>query len=281
MNIPHEAFEETAVELLTGAFGFAVFVVGSVLLLWALRRCMLWAMTLPNRKSFLTIGAVALVATVWFLSRSSAPDIPAVIAQSGPPAVSWSATGGSGNDPAFTTATTGPDHVVLPSQVGGQVVSSWIVWYYTNGAPSGVSVQLEGAQDAAGSPTGSYTALTAATTPVASSNPGTATGSYVIRLCCDYYPHVRLHVNTLSGGTSPKVFVRVFGYQGVIAAAGGGGGGGGATGPTGPSGPSGPSGPTGPSGGSGSFNLVEEHTASTSATPIHLLHFFHLRQISA
>ena len=66
MNIPHEAFEETAVELLTGAFGFAVFVVGSVLLLWALRRCMLWAMTLPNRKSFLTIGAVALVATVSF-----------------------------------------------------------------------------------------------------------------------------------------------------------------------------------------------------------------------
>jgi hypothetical protein len=266
-DVPPEAYRETAIELLGGGIGFAALVVGTVLILWALGRCILWGMSFrtDKPKGTLALCAGLIVTFIWFLSRSAAPDIPSVIAQTGPPAVSWSATGGSGNDPAFTTATTGPDHVVLPSAVGGQVVTSWIVWYYTNGSPSGVSVQLEGAEDAAGSPTGAYTALTAATSPIASANPGTATGSFVIRLCCDYYPHVRLHVNTLSGGSSPKVFVRVFGYVGTTTAAGGGGGGGGPTGATGASGPSGPSGPSGGSGGGGSFTLVEEHTASGSA----------------
>jgi len=178
------------------------------------------------------LGAILAGAfTIWggllLFHTSSIVAPPPVFAQFGPPAFTFSATGGVGNDPAFTATGAGPDHPVFPTQTSGVTISSWEVWYYTNGAPTSVSIQLEGAADSNGSPTGSYTALTAATTPASSSNPATNTTSFVIRVCCDYYPHVRLHVTTLSGGTSPVIFARAFGYAGVIAAAGGGGGGGG------------------------------------------------------
>jgi hypothetical protein len=112
---------------------------------------------------------------------------------------------------------------------GGTPCTSWVYSYYTNSA-SGVSIQLEGAADSGGAPTGSYTALTAET---GSSNPvtGTTRGGSVI--CCDSYPWVRVNPTTLTGA-GVHLTVRVYGWISTQAAKGAGGGGGGA--PTGPAG---------------------------------------------
>jgi hypothetical protein len=112
---------------------------------------------------------------------------------------------------------------------GGTPCTSWVYSYYTNSA-SAATIQLEGAADSGGAPTGSYTALTAET---GSSNPvtGTTRGGSVI--CCDSYPWVRVNPTTLTGA-GVHLTVRVYGWISTLAAKGAGGGGGGA--PTGPAG---------------------------------------------
>jgi hypothetical protein len=94
----------------------------------------------------------------------------------------------------------------------------WALEYWTNGA-SGVSVKLEGASDSAGAPTGSYTALTAAT---GSSNPMTGTAQGAAILCCDYYPWIRVNPTTFSGGTRSMI-VRVYGWKAPTNPSAGGG----------------------------------------------------------
>ena len=136
------------------------------------------------RLAYLLVPAVVLFGLVFALSRSMAPDIPSVIAQSGTPDIQWTDTW------TATGVGSSGSHNVFPTTSGGRAITSWIVWYYTEGTPSVVSIQLEGATDAAGSPTGSYTALTAATTPIASANPASGTLQGIIRACCDYYPHI-------------------------------------------------------------------------------------------
>lgn len=111
-----------------------------------------------------------------------------------------------------------------PTTSTGPACVSWSVAYWTNNASS-VSVQIEGAPDSSGSP-GSYTKLTAATSPITSSNPATGTNEGVILACCDYYPWIRINPTTLSGA-SVTMTVRVYGYKTPTQIAGGGGGGGG------------------------------------------------------
>ena len=111
-----------------------------------------------------------------------------------------------------------------PTTASGTACTAWIVTYWTNGASS-VSVQIQGAPDVAGAP-GSYTKLTAATSPVASANPATGTANGVILACCDYYPWIQIDPTTFAG-TSQKMTVRVYGYKNPTAVAGGGGSGGG------------------------------------------------------
>src|ERR1017187_2029653 len=126
---------------------------------------------------------------------------------------------------AFTAATAqSPAFRNKPTTSSGVACNAWVVMYWTNGA-SGVSVQIEGAPDAAGVP-GSYTALTAATSPVTSANPATGTTSGIILACCDYYPWIRITPTPLTG-TNQTMTVRVYGYKSPTQVAGGGGSGGG------------------------------------------------------
>ena len=132
----------------------------------------------------------------------------------------------------------------LPSTTGGaQGCVSWRVAYWTNAA-SATSVQIEGAADAVTAgvhgPTGSYTRLTPAAGGGSGSgsttNPALGTTSGQINACCDYYPWIRLTVNTLtSSGSGTVLTARVYGYKGTSAALNNGGGGGGGA-PSGPAG---------------------------------------------
>ena len=124
-------------------------------------------------------------------------------------------TSNSPQSPAFSNKPT--------TSGGGPACVAWMVAYWTNSASS-VSVQIEGAPDVAGSP-GSYTALTAATSPITSANPATGTTSGAILACCDSYPWIRINPTTLSG-TGVTMTVRVYGYISPTQVAGGGGGGG-------------------------------------------------------
>ena len=89
---------------------------------------------------------------------------------------------------------------------------AWRVQYWTNGA-TGVSVQIEGASDSGGAPTGAYSALTAAQS---TTNPATGTNQGTIVACCDYYPWIRINPTTFTG-TSQTMTVRVYGYKGTTA----------------------------------------------------------------
>jgi hypothetical protein len=106
---------------------------------------------------------------------------------------------------------------------GSPGCSAWIFKYYTNNS-SATSIELDGAADLAGAPTGAYTALTVSAASGSGANPalGTAEGGAV--LCCDYYPWLRFNVNTLTG-TGAKITVRAYGYKNNSAVNGGGGGG--------------------------------------------------------
>jgi hypothetical protein len=119
---------------------------------------------------------------------------------------------------SFTSATAGTAVVNKPTATGGVPCVYWALEYWTNGA-SGVSVKLEGASDSAGAPTGSYTALTAAT---GSSNPMTGTAQGAAILCCDYYPWIRVNPTTFSGGTRSMI-VRVYGWKAPTNPSAGGG----------------------------------------------------------
>lgn len=112
-----------------------------------------------------------------------------------------------------------------PTNTYDRTCTSWIVSYSTVNA-TGVSLAIEGAADNNGVPTGSWTSLTAATTPVASANPATGTNYGSIRVCCDFYPWIRLHVVALTG-TGATITIRALGYRGTFQAAAGGGSGGG------------------------------------------------------
>ena len=94
---------------------------------------------------------------------------------------------------------------------GSPGCSAWIFKYYTNNS-SATSIELDGAADLAGAPTGAYTALTVSAASGSGANPalGTAEGGAV--LCCDYYPWLRFNVNTLTG-TGAKITVRAYGYK--------------------------------------------------------------------
>lgn len=114
---------------------------------------------------------------------------------------------------------------------GGQGCVAWRVTYWTN-ASNSTSIQIEGSADSGGLPAGGYTALTPASGGGSGSgsttNPalGTATGQIVT--CCDYYPWIRITVNTLSSSGGGTVLVaRIYGYKGTSAALSRGGGGGG------------------------------------------------------
>ncbi len=132
-------------------------------------------------------------------------------------------TGGNAPDCTFTatltSATTSTPINNKPTATGGNPCLYWVVVYFTNGA-SGVSVTLEGAADAAGAPTGSYTALTATSGTV---NPmvGTAEGSAI--LCCDYYPWLRFNAGTFSG-SGLSMILRVYGWKNNPNPTAGGGG---------------------------------------------------------
>lgn len=131
----------------------------------------------------------------------------------------------------------------LPTSAGGaQGCVSWRVAYWTN-ASSATSIQIEGAADAVAGgvhgPTGSYTPLTPAAGGGSGSgsttNPAVDTTAGQINACCDYYPWIRLKVNTLTtSGAGTVLTARVYGYKGTSAHLNNGGGGGGA--PSGPAG---------------------------------------------
>lgn len=140
----------------------------------------------------------------------------------------------------FTTATTGSAVSNGPTSAGGPQgsVAFRMVYYIQpgSGTVSALSVELDGAPTSGGS----YTALTPAVGGGAGAgstlNPVTSFPEGQGVMCCDFYPYLKLKVNTLtvSAGT-PVLIVKVLGYAGTSAAVGlGGGGGGGA--PSGPAG---------------------------------------------
>ena len=95
---------------------------------------------------------------------------------------------------------------------GAPGCASWIMNYWTN-ASSGTSVQIEGAADAVTGgvhgPTGSYTNLTVSSASGSGSNPATATTAGNAVLCCDYWPWIRITVNTLtSSGAGTQITSR-------------------------------------------------------------------------
>jgi hypothetical protein len=139
---------------------------------------------------------------------------------------------------AFTSATTGAVIPNDPTTVGGPAgaVGFRMVYYIQpgSGTVSAISVELDG------SPTsgGSYTALTPAVGGGSGSgatlNPVTSFPNGQNNLCCDYYPFLKIKVNTLTVSTgTPILIVKIFGYAGTSAAIGAGTGGGPPTGPAG------------------------------------------------
>ena len=127
-----------------------------------------------------------------------------------------------------------------PTTAGGSAPClAWRLTYWTNAA-SAVSIQIEGAADFSNAPFGLYTALTPASGGGSGSgsttNPATIAIAGQIDACCDYYPWVRVTVNTLtSSGAGTTIQWRVYGYKGTSAAISQGGGGGGGA-PSGPAG---------------------------------------------
>ncbi len=135
---------------------------------------------------------------------------------------------------SFTAAgSQSPAFSNLPTTTGGgQGCVAWRVVYWTN-TSSATSIQIEGAADAVSGgvhgPTGSYTVLTPAagggSGSGATTNPATATVSGQINACCDYWPWIRITVNTLtSSGAGTLLTVQVLGFKGTSAGAGSGGG---------------------------------------------------------
>ena len=133
---------------------------------------------------------------------------------------------------SFTTATTGNVIQNDPTLSGGP--AGWIAFrmvYYIqagSGTVSALSVELDGAATSGGS----YSALTPAVGGGSGSgstlNPVTSFPQGQNVLCCDYYPFLKIKVNTLTVASgSPILIVKVIGYAGTSAAAGTGGGGGG------------------------------------------------------
>ena len=135
----------------------------------------------------------------------------------------------------YTAATSGAQSPatsnLFTSSGGSPGCSSWIIDYWTN-TSSATSVQFEGAADAVTGgvhgPTGSYTKLTVSSATGSGANPATGTTQGNMILCCDYYPWVRVNVNTLtSSGAGTLITVRAYGYRTTSALNSGGGGGGG------------------------------------------------------
>jgi len=138
---------------------------------------------------------------------------------------------------AIATSQTPAINNRFTTQGGPNGCSAWTFRYWTNAA-SATSVQIEGAADAvvAGvhQPSGSYTALTVASPTGSGANPSLGTTSGSAALCCDYYPWIRITVNTLtSSGAGTTIEVRAYGYRQNSAVNGGGGGGGAPTGAAG------------------------------------------------
>jgi hypothetical protein len=142
-----------------------------------------------------------------------------------------------------SAATTGTSTAISnrPTTSGGpQPCLAWRLVYWTNAA-SATSIQIEGAADSNGAPTGAYTLLSPAAGGGSGSgvttNPATATTAGQINACCDYWPWIRVNVTSLtSSGGGTIITWRVYGYKGTSAALGTGGGGGGGGAPSGPAG---------------------------------------------
>ena len=137
----------------------------------------------------------------------------------------FTATASGAQSPAVTNLFTNASQ---PATRAG--CTAWTFKYATDNA-NAVSIQLEGAADAVTlghhAPTGSYTALTVSSASGSGSNPETVTTSGGAVLCCDYYPWIRLHVNTLTAASgTPSITVLVYGYKTNSALQGGGGSGG-------------------------------------------------------
>src|ERR1035441_8282015 len=142
---------------------------------------------------------LALLFPAWLAAQASTPDCQFTYSS----AVTGSQTPAISN--RFTTAGGSPG------------CSAWIFKYWTN-ASSATSIQIEGAADAVTggvhAPTGAYTALTVASATGSGSNPETAATQGGAVLCCDYYPWIRMHVNTLtSSGAGTSITVRAYGYK--------------------------------------------------------------------
>ena len=132
---------------------------------------------------------------------------------------------------SFSSATTGTYVPNDPTLAGGPQgsVGFRMVYYIQpgSGTVSAISVELDGAATSGGS----YTALTPAVGGGSGSgsttNPAITSPQGQNNLCCDYYPFLKIKVNTLTVSTgSPILIVKVIGYAGTTAAAGGSGGGG-------------------------------------------------------
>src|ERR1017187_3777852 len=132
----------------------------------------------------------------------------------------------------FSSAVTGSQSPAISNRFttagGSPGCGGWVVKYWTN-ASSATSVQIEGAADAVTlgvhGPTGSWTTLTVASATGSGTNPATGTTSGSMALCCDYYPWLRITVNTLtSSGAGTVIDVRAYGYKNNSAVNGGGGG---------------------------------------------------------
>lgn len=132
----------------------------------------------------------------------------------------------------FTSATTGSAVNNGPTISGGPQgsVAFRLVYYIEpgTGTVSALSVELDGAATSGGS----YSALTPAVGGGSGSgstlNPVTTFPRGQNVLCCDYWPFLKIKVNTLTVATgTPILLVKVLGYAGTSAAADQGGGGGG------------------------------------------------------
>lgn len=119
----------------------------------------------------------------------------------------------------FTSATPETAWANKPTATGGTPCLYWEYMYWTQGA-TGVSVQIEGTNDVAGSAGASFTALTAT---VGTANPATGTNQGAAVLCCDYYPWLRMNPTTFTG-SGLSMTVRVYGWYTQPVSAGGGGG---------------------------------------------------------
>jgi hypothetical protein len=130
----------------------------------------------------------------------------------------------------FTTVTTGGAVSNGPTAAGGPQgsVAFRMVYYIQpgSGTVSALSVELDGAPTSGGS----YTALTPAVGGGAgagsTTNPVTTSPEGQGVMCCDFYPFLKIKVNTLTVLTgTPVLIVKVLGYAGTSAAAEPGGGG--------------------------------------------------------